>query len=59
MVLLETNCFFNPKTFYWFQRVGMMDVELRMYKMIEVMVLYVHILKNVYENVTKDFDSAK
>ncbi|XP_035710453.1 uncharacterized protein LOC110855470 isoform X2 [Folsomia candida] len=40
------------------RRVGMMDVQVRLYKMIEVMVLYVHILRNICSEKDKDIQSA-
>ncbi|XP_021953828.1 uncharacterized protein LOC110850655 isoform X2 [Folsomia candida] len=41
------------------RRVGMMDVQVRLYKMIEVMVLYVHILRNMCAEKDKDIQSAR
>lgn len=36
-----------------------MDVQVRLYKMIEVMVLYVHILRNICSEKDKDIQSAR
>lgn len=36
-----------------------MDVQVRLYKMIEVMVLYVHILRNMCAEKDKDIQSAR
>jgi len=58
-------CERNDRNFKWFfvelplQRKGMMDVQIRLYKMIEVMVLYVHILRNLFDNVEKDLHDAR
>lgn len=37
----------------------MMDVQVRLYKMIEVMVLYVHILRNLCAEKDKEIQSTR
>ncbi|ODM96431.1 Protein MRVI1 [Orchesella cincta] len=41
------------------RRMGMMDVQNRLHKMLDVMILYVHIIRTNYDNLQTDYIKAK
>lgn len=38
---------------------GMMDVQNRLHKMLDVMILYVHIIRSKYDNLKSDFENLQ